>query len=108
MFPGSMLVSAILGNLRFCNMLLGPDHDYGWFFDVKDSESSSLVQVKVYLKLWMLFKHQKECNKQILGRFRLKCSHSIQKMMIMMDLTTACQENCRQCESLFSTDLFLR
>ena len=47
MYPGSMKVGAQLGNLRFCNMRLGPHHQWGWFCDLRDPGSASLVKVRV-------------------------------------------------------------
>eukprot|EP00897_Mesotaenium_endlicherianum_P008373 jgi/Mesen1/7564/ME000392S06833 len=45
-FPAGMCISATLGNLRVCNMLLGPKHPWGWFCDLRDPTSASLVQVE--------------------------------------------------------------
>lgn len=55
MYPGSMKVGAQLGNLRFCNMRLGPHHQWGWFCDLRDPGSASLVKVgqrKTYVRVY--------------------------------------------------------
>lgn len=42
--PNSISIEGMLGNLRICDMSLGPDHWWGWLCDIRDTGSDSLVK----------------------------------------------------------------
>lgn len=44
--PNSISIEGMLGNLRICDMSLGPDHWWGWLCDIRDTGSDSLVKWK--------------------------------------------------------------
>ncbi|KAJ7520826.1 hypothetical protein O6H91_19G024000 [Diphasiastrum complanatum] len=44
-YPGSFSISGTLGNLRVCDMLLGPNHHWGWLCDIRDPGCGSLVKL---------------------------------------------------------------
>jgi hypothetical protein len=44
-YPGSLMISGTLGNLRVCDMFLGADHQWGWLCDIRDPGAGSLVEV---------------------------------------------------------------
>jgi len=35
----------MLGNMRFCDMSLGPDHRWGWLCDIRKPGVESLIKV---------------------------------------------------------------
>ena len=43
--PGSFSVDGMLGNMRFCDMSLGPDHRWGWLCDIRKPGVESLIKV---------------------------------------------------------------
>lgn len=43
--PSSLSIEGTLGNLRACDLSLGPDHWWGWLCDLRNQEAESLVQV---------------------------------------------------------------
>ncbi|XP_057809782.1 uncharacterized protein LOC131024279 [Salvia miltiorrhiza] len=42
--PSSLSIEGTLGNLRVCDLSLGPDHWWGWLCDLRNQEAESLVQ----------------------------------------------------------------
>ncbi|XP_020520361.1 uncharacterized protein LOC18430003 [Amborella trichopoda] len=42
--PGSLSIEGTLGNLRLCDMSLGPDHWWGWLCDIRDQGAESLIK----------------------------------------------------------------
>ncbi|KAI3512412.1 hypothetical protein L1887_19727 [Cichorium endivia] len=42
--PGSISVEGTLGNFRLCDCSLGPDHVWGWIFDIRNQGADSLIQ----------------------------------------------------------------
>lgn len=46
--PSSLSIEGKLGNLRLCNMALGPDHCWGWLCDIRNQNTESLVEVLVH------------------------------------------------------------
>ncbi|KAL3679175.1 hypothetical protein R1sor_022131 [Riccia sorocarpa] len=47
-YPGSFTISSTLGNWRVCDTLLGPDHRWGWLFDIRDPGCRSLVELEFH------------------------------------------------------------
>ncbi|XP_024542530.1 uncharacterized protein LOC9648284 isoform X1 [Selaginella moellendorffii] len=45
-YPGSFTISGNLGNLRVCDMKLGPEHRWGWLCDIRNPDSGSLVEIE--------------------------------------------------------------
>lgn len=43
--PGSFSIDGMLGNMRFCDMSLGPDHRWGWLCDIRKPGVESLIKV---------------------------------------------------------------
>ncbi|XP_059076567.1 uncharacterized protein LOC131042467 isoform X2 [Cryptomeria japonica] len=44
--PSSISIEGMLGNLKICDMSLGPEHWWGWLCDIRDPGSDSLVKWK--------------------------------------------------------------
>ncbi|XP_062219043.1 uncharacterized protein LOC133918926 [Phragmites australis] len=42
--PSSFSIDGVLGNMRFCDMSLGPDHRYGWLCDIRKPGIESLIK----------------------------------------------------------------
>ncbi|WVZ75446.1 hypothetical protein U9M48_023496 [Paspalum notatum var. saurae] len=42
--PSSFSIDGILGNMRFCDMSLGPDHRWGWLCDIRKPGVESLIK----------------------------------------------------------------
>ncbi|KAM3227150.1 hypothetical protein ACQJBY_059203 [Aegilops geniculata] len=42
--PGSFSIDGMLGNMRFCDMSLGPDHRWGWLCDIRKPGVESLIK----------------------------------------------------------------
>ncbi|XP_058093613.1 uncharacterized protein LOC131239768 [Magnolia sinica] len=42
--PGSLSIEGKLGNLRLCDMSLGPDHCWGWLCDIRNQGIESLIK----------------------------------------------------------------
>ncbi|KAL2613699.1 hypothetical protein R1flu_025391 [Riccia fluitans] len=47
-YPGSFTIASTLGNWRVCDTLLGPDHRWGWLFDIRDPGCRSLVELEFH------------------------------------------------------------
>ncbi|CAM6102066.1 unnamed protein product [Calypogeia fissa] len=47
-YPGSFSITSTLGNLRVCDSLLGPDHQWGWLCDIRDPGCGSLVELEFH------------------------------------------------------------
>jgi hypothetical protein len=43
--PSSFSIDGMLGNMRFCDMSLGPDHRWGWLCDIRKPGVESLIKV---------------------------------------------------------------
>ncbi|ONK67151.1 uncharacterized protein A4U43_C06F16540 [Asparagus officinalis] len=44
--PSSISIEGILGNMRLCDMSLGPDHRWGWLCDIRNQGTESLIKFK--------------------------------------------------------------
>ncbi|KAL8484750.1 hypothetical protein ACS0TY_027161 [Phlomoides rotata] len=42
--PSSTSIESSLGNLRLCDLSLGPDHCWGWLCDLRNQEADSFIQ----------------------------------------------------------------
>ncbi|KAK3154093.1 hypothetical protein QOZ80_2BG0185880 [Eleusine coracana subsp. coracana] len=42
--PSSLSIDGMLGNMRFCDMSLGPDHRWGWLCDIRKPGVESLIK----------------------------------------------------------------
>uniref|UniRef100_A0A0D9VFX1 C2 domain-containing protein n=1 Tax=Leersia perrieri TaxID=77586 RepID=A0A0D9VFX1_9ORYZ len=42
--PSSFSIDGMLGNMRFCDMSLGPDHRWGWLCDIRKPGVESLIK----------------------------------------------------------------
>ncbi|BAF08745.2 Os02g0470400 [Oryza sativa Japonica Group] len=42
--PGSFSIDGMLGNMRFCDMSLGPEHRWGWLCDIRKPGVESLIK----------------------------------------------------------------
>uniref|UniRef100_A0ACD5YZI2 Uncharacterized protein n=1 Tax=Avena sativa TaxID=4498 RepID=A0ACD5YZI2_AVESA len=42
--PSSFSIDGMLGNMRFCDMSLGPDHRWGWLCDIRKPGVKSLIK----------------------------------------------------------------
>lgn len=60
--PSSFSIDGMLGNMRFCDMSLGPDHRWGWLCDIRKPGVESLIKVLLtyvcsHLYCVMIFGH---------------------------------------------------
>ena len=51
--PVSFSIDGMLGNMRFCDMSLGPDHRWGWLCDIRKPGVESLIKVSSTSQLFL-------------------------------------------------------
>jgi vacuolar protein sorting-associated protein 13A/C len=52
--PSSFSIDGMLGNMRFCDMSLGPDHRWGWLCDIRKPGVESLIKVLLLMYVFSL------------------------------------------------------